>query len=215
MSADATPVATETAPRRERLGFFALVGLVVLADQWSKHVVRAGLAHGESWPAGEPLLGLFRFTHVHNTGMAFGLFQGRGFLFLCIAAVVVTWLSLWQWRLPAGERGLRAILALMVAGALGNAIDRVHQGHVTDFFDFLVFPVFNIADSAISVGVALLAWQMWRAEIEEARREQAAAPAAGAERADALGGGAMDAPALGGDAFEAAEFSTASEPGER
>jgi len=150
--------------RRTRWRFFAIAGLIVLFDQITKAAVRGWLVRGESWPAEEPLLGVYRFTHVHNTGMAFGLGQGRSAVFLAIAILVVVLLSVWQWRLPAQERWLRIALAMQVGGAVGNAIDRVHQGHVTDFFDFLVFPVFNIADSAISIGVVLLAWQLWRVE---------------------------------------------------
>jgi signal peptidase II len=150
--------------RRARWRFFAIAGVIVLFDQLSKAAVRGWLVRGESWPADAPLLGVYRFTHVHNTGMAFGLGQGRSAVFLVVAVLVVVLLSVWQWRLPAAERWLRIALAMQVGGAVGNAIDRVHQGHVTDFFDFLVFPVFNIADSAISIGVALLAWQLWRVE---------------------------------------------------
>ncbi len=149
---------------RGSVPYFAVAGVIIALDQVTKAVVRGQLGHGERWPAGEPLLGVFRFTHVHNTGMAFGLGKGQGWLFLLLALVIVAGLTIGQTRLDPKDWSQRAILGLLAGGAVGNAIDRMRLGHVTDFFDFLVWPVFNIADSAISVGVVLLAIHLWREE---------------------------------------------------
>lgn len=162
--------------------WFAAIALTVLAlDQLTKRIVAERLPEGARWPGPEhPISSVFTFTHVHNTGMAFGLGQGRSMLFLALALVVTTILLVWQWNLPPEARLMRAAFGLQVGGALGNALDRVRQGWVTDFLDFQVWPVFNVADSAISVGVAILAWGLWR----EGRAEHASAQAKSRLEAD-------------------------------
>ena len=172
--------------RLSAMRWFALTAIIVLAlDQLTKRVVDARLPAGARWPGAEHAISrYFTFTHVHNTGMAFGLGQGKSTLFLALALAVTAFLVIWQWRLSPEERLLRVALGLQVGGALGNAFDRVRQGWVTDFLDFQFFPVFNVADSAISIGVAILAWHLW----QEGREEQAAARLAKASQAAELGG---------------------------
>jgi len=172
--------------RRARLradARFALIaGFVLVLDQATKAVVRARLPHGARWPdADVPVSSIFTFTHVHNTGMAFGLGQGWGGLFLGIAVVVVLVLVAWQRLLAPDEHWVRTALALQAGGAIGNATDRVRLGWVTDFFDFQVWPVFNVADSAITVGVVLLAWRLWREPAIQSAREVVSGFAAGPE----------------------------------
>ena len=130
------------------------VALFVLAvDQLSKAWVRANLAPNESIPADAPV----RLTHVTNTGAAFGLFQDRSIMFVAVAIVVIAVILLYRYQLPAGNQFIRMALGLQLGGALGNLTDRLTYGHVTDFIDLRVWPVFNIADSAIVVGVVILA----------------------------------------------------------
>lgn len=176
---------------------FGLVAATVLAfDQVTKRAVAARLPAGGRWPGPEhPIADYFTFTHVHNTGMAFGLGQGMSPVFLTLAIVVTGVLVAWQWRLPPEERLVRAALGLQVGGALGNAFDRVRQGWVTDFLDFQFWPVFNVADSAISVGVALLAISLWRegrAEHRQRLREAREGDQSAAERHSAAPDGAED-----------------------
>jgi len=161
-------------------GVFAVASVATLAlDQLTKQLVIDWLAPGERWPAADAAISrFFTFTHVHNTGMAFGLGQGRSELFALVATVIVLGLMVYQARLPLGARWLRLALGLQAGGAIGNLVDRLRHGHVTDFFDFQVWPVFNVADSAIFIGVAILAWHLWRPE----------GPAEGAGAADADAG---------------------------
>ncbi len=163
--AAAAPPAEARARGRDH-GLFAAALLVVVAlDQLTKQLVIGWLAPGERWPGAEAAISrFFTFTHVHNTGMAFGLGQGRSELFALVATVVVLGLMVYQARLPLGAGWLRLALGLQAGGAIGNLIDRLRQGYVTDFFDFQVWPVFNVADSAIFCGVAILAWHLWRPE---------------------------------------------------
>ena len=131
-----------------------LAALVLALDQLTKFVVRQTLAWHHSWPA----TGFFRFTHIHNTGSAFGLFQDQNLPLLFVSLVGVLVLAYIYQSQVRPTLLLRLSIALMLGGALGNLIDRIHQGHVTDFIDVGPWPVFNIADSSIVVGLCVMAW---------------------------------------------------------
>ncbi|MDP2951927.1 MAG: signal peptidase II [Chloroflexota bacterium] len=133
--------------------FFVLAaGLVLVADQATKFAVRAYLAPGQSIP-GE---GLVRLTHVMNRGASFGLFANQTIPLIITGAIGVLALLLYYRYLPTQNLLLKGGLGLELGGAAGNLIDRISLGYVTDFIDLAVWPVFNVADSAITVGVALL-----------------------------------------------------------
>ena len=145
----APPASPERGPSHWR-GFALAAALVVAVDQVTKRLVDANLAVGESWPeASWPL----RLMHVKNTGAAFSLLQNQTF-FLTIMSVVGLGAILLYFRFrPSDHPLLRTALALQLGGAFGNLIDRARYGEVTDFFKVPNFPVFNVADSAITVGV--------------------------------------------------------------
>ncbi|HML20471.1 MAG TPA: signal peptidase II [Aggregatilinea sp.] len=171
----------ESAPaKRGAVGYWLLLALVVLLviglDQLTKRYVAAHLAPYDSWMPIKAIEPYFRFTHVHNTGAAFGIFPGGGGVFLAIALVVSTAIIYFYSHLIGPQILVRISLGMQMGGALGNVVDRLRQGYVIDFFHVEHWPVFNIADSAIVVGVILLAFEMWRLD----RREQAAARAAAA-----------------------------------
>ena len=140
-----------------------LVSLSVLVlDQWTKHLAETTLA-------GQPPLTVVpRFldlVHVENTGVAFGLFaagsSSLGVLALTLLGMVALALVLYYfWRTPENNRVVLFSLALILGGAIGNLMDRVMSGSVTDFIDVYVgthhWPTFNVADSAISIGIVLL-----------------------------------------------------------
>ncbi len=136
-----------------------LAVVVLLLDQSTKSLIVAWLDWGESWPAE----GFLRITHARNTGTAFSLFQGHSNIlsFVAIFAVAVL---LWVYA-TTGARSfiLRVALGLQLGGALGNLLDRLQQGYVTDFLDVGPWPIFNVADSAISVGMVLMVWYFFSA----------------------------------------------------
>jgi len=140
-----------------RSTFLLAVALVVFAaDQISKYLVRSHLALGQSWPPDAPV----RLTFQTNTGAAFGLLQDQG-IFLMLVALVVIGVILFYHRFLGQDTWLiRASLGLQLGGALGNLVDRIRDGFVTDFIDLQVWPIFNLADSAICVGVAILAYYL-------------------------------------------------------
>jgi signal peptidase II len=155
--------------------------LVVALDQWSKWLIEQELARYATIPV---IPGFFSITHVTNTGIAFGLFPSRGDLtgtvmlvLLGLAALAVV--SAYFWRAAARQRLLLCALALIMGGAVGNLIDRILLHAVTDFFDVYVgthhWPTFNVADSAISIGIGLLALETLKASPVERSAESAAA----------------------------------------
>lgn len=142
-----------------RAAFYAVALLVVVLDQVVKALVRARIPDNGTiplWP------GVFHLTHTRNPGMAFSLLEGATPL-LVTAALFVMAVIVWvQWRHGKVMPALLGIaFALPLGGAAGNLIDRVLFGKVTDLFDFVLihFPVFNVADAAITVGVGLLAYR--------------------------------------------------------
>lgn len=138
--------------------FLILVAVVVFVlDRLTKvAVVRSIPVNGS-----RPLLGgLVYLTHVQNTGAAFSLGIGLGSFFLAFALVAVVGIAYAYRHLPPDEQWSRLALGMILGGAIGNALDRVLQGSVTDFVDFRWFPVFNTADSFITVGALILAWRM-------------------------------------------------------
>jgi signal peptidase II len=147
---------------RGRLLEISIVGLVVVADQVSKAMVRTGFQlHQEQ----EVIPGLLNLTRVHNTGAAFGMLNTidlpmKTLLLGIVAAVALAGLAMYAATLPAAQRLTRWGLAAIIGGAAGNLIDRVATGYVLDFVDFYAgdwhFWAFNVADAAITVGVGLM-----------------------------------------------------------
>jgi len=138
--------------RRRHLAFAAVALAVVALDQIAKAVVRELLEVGER----EWLAEFFAFSHVLNDGGAFGFFSG-GNAWLTVASVIAMGVVLaFHFYPPVRHWLVQAGLALIMGGAIGNLLDRLYQGSVTDFIDFIHFPAFNVADAAINVGVAAL-----------------------------------------------------------
>jgi len=134
----------------------ALVLLVLFLDQFSKFLSNSKLSLHQSVPV---IKGIFYLSLVHNRGAAFGMFKNQTFVFIATAlfAIVLIYFSLKKNK----RISLYSLsLGLILAGAVGNLIDRLRFGYVIDFLDFRVWPVFNIADSAITVGAILLGWTM-------------------------------------------------------
>jgi signal peptidase II len=160
----------------------------VALDQGSKWLVRQNLAVGEAWAPIPALSKVFTITHVQNTGVAFGQLPGLGWIFMLVNIGVLLGVLIYYPRIPAGQWQLRLASALLLTGALGNITDRLRtallisgdtgsiwqalpKAYVTDFVDFKVWPVWNIADLCVVSGVAILAWTLWQAEKSGAASE--------------------------------------------
>ena len=157
-----------------------MAALVVLADQISKYFVIARLAEGQSLEVASWLAPIFRITHVTNTGAAFGLFRDWGGVFAVIAAIVIVASVFYYRHIPDGAWLMRIALGLQLGGAIGNLVDRLNRGFVVDFIDLKFWPlqqwpVFNVADSSLVLGVTLLSLLMIAEEWREREKQQAAA----------------------------------------
>jgi len=142
--------------------FLGVAFLVVLLDQLSKRIAEDRLERSGVRSVPMPVAGdFFRFTYVENRGAAFGLLQDQTAFFVLVGLIVIGVIAASYRYLPRSGFLLHLALGLQLGGAIGNLIDRVRQGYVVDFVDFGYhanwWPVFNVADSAIVIGVALLA----------------------------------------------------------
>lgn len=146
---------------RKILTFFAwLVGLsVVWLDQLSKACVSRAFAAGETRPV---IKGVFHLSLVHNTGVAFGLFRNHNTLLSIFSLAVIIYIARDSLAHKKDRRLCqRVALGLILGGACGNLIDRLRLGYIIDFLDFRIWPVFNIADSSITIGITLLALEIF------------------------------------------------------
>lgn len=140
------------------MAFFVTALAVVAADQLSKLWIRTNLAPGESIPDS----GFFRLNHIQNSGAAFGLFQDQTFLLTIVGFVgiaIILGAFLFSDRLPPLDNAKSKLaLSLILGGTVGNLIDRLSLGYVTDFIDIGIWPSFNAADSAVVIGVIALTY---------------------------------------------------------
>ena len=156
--------------KRRRWGVLILpvmAAVVVASDQLTKYLVRTLLPPGASWEIAEWLRPIVQITHVTNTGVAFGLFPRLGGVSAVISAVITVVILIYQRQIPREQWPMRLALGLMLGGAIGNLIDRVIRGTVVDFIDLNFwplqgFPVWNVADSSVTVGtIFLLLLMLW------------------------------------------------------
>ncbi|MCA9401660.1 MAG: signal peptidase II [Candidatus Omnitrophica bacterium] len=153
-------------PQRSRIDIlisFVLTVFIVIFDRITKNYFEDLLDLGQTLPV---IPDIFHFTLVYNTGIAFGLFKDQGVVFIIIPVIAIILLvfNIYYFR-QNGEvisRGYMLAFSLILAGAMGNLYDRITYGYVIDFFDFRIWPVFNIADSAITIGAVIIAWKCFR-----------------------------------------------------
>lgn len=167
---DAAALAPDAAPApRARKSPFLLIALAVLAlDQWTKWLIESHLPEQSSH---EVIPGLLHISHVRNTGVAFGMFANGGrdgspWLLSAFGLVALGLIAYLFRRTPATDRGLLSALAMVMGGAVGNLLDRISSGAVTDFIAVYLgsyrWPDFNVADSAISIGLVLILLDSFR-----------------------------------------------------
>ena len=142
--------------------YFLLVALlVIIFDQLTKYYVVSNFYLGESVPVIE---NIFHWTYILNPGAAFGMFEGSRWFFVVIAIGVLV--GIWYMKDEINEGGwmMQYGAALFGGGAIGNLIYRARRGFAIVFFDFRIWPVFNVADIAICVGVAMILWKVLQTE---------------------------------------------------
>lgn len=160
------PAEAPATPAPRRGGFnawpLAVAAVAFALDQASKAAVIAALGPPEAGNRVQIIPNFLEFVHTFNTGIAFSLFQGQNTTLLLVGLIVLGLLIYYYRAMPQGSRVLRIAVGAVVGGAIGNLVDRVRLGHVTDFIHVYYpgvfnYPVFNIADSCVSVGMIVVA----------------------------------------------------------
>ena len=149
---------------RDYLILIGMASVIVALDQWTKWLVRTNLPFLGTWvPTGWEWLSPYaRIVHWYNSGAALGMFQQGSGVFTVLAFVVAAAILYYFPRVEASDWPLRLAMGMQLGGALGNLMDRlILGGKVTDFISISTFPVFNLADASISVGVVVLILGVW------------------------------------------------------
>jgi len=141
--------------------YFLIAAGVLIFDQVTKFLVRGDFALYESRPVIE---NIFHLTYIENPGAAFGMLADKRLFFLIATLLIIIFIIYFMKLMEKEEPKANIFLAMAVGGAIGNFIDRVMKGTVTDFFDFRIWPVFNIADSFIVVGMIIAAFYVLKGE---------------------------------------------------
>ncbi len=149
--------------RKKNPQIIFLIFLIILLDQFTKYIIKKSLPVGTSIPVIKNVLHL---TSVRNFGAAFGILKNQTLFFIFISSFSIVFiLSMFLYDRKSGlikNLSLRIAMAMILAGAIGNFIDRVKFGYVIDFIDVRIWPVFNIADTFITIGAILLLFEMMR-----------------------------------------------------
>lgn len=149
--------------------FFFVIAATFLVDQGAKAAVRMLMYQGESIPVAPPV---FYLTYIMNPGAAFGLLANQTYLFVSVTVLLVAGVLVGYRKLPPDRPLLYYGLSLVVGGALGNLVDRLRFGQVVDYLDFRVWPVFNLADTAIVIGAGLLILELLRDSGKKTEKER-------------------------------------------
>lgn len=159
------------------------IAVIVFAlDQAAKLLVVQNIPLYQSWSLFPNLARLFRFTFITNTGAAFGMFPQLGGVFMVVAIVVIAAIVVFYHHLPTADLWVRVSLGMQLGGALGNLVDRIIRGYVVDFVDIGFWPIFNLADLSIVLGVSILAYYLWNEENSSDRPTHRAHQSNGGDR---------------------------------
>ncbi|MBI4650493.1 signal peptidase II [Candidatus Desantisbacteria bacterium] len=134
-----------------------IAGIIVLIDQITKYYIKNNMFSGESIPI---IPGIFHITYIQNSGGAFGMFQDKTAFFIIVSITAII-LLIFFYFLGSNNLLVRTALAIILGGAIGNLIDRIMYQKVVDFFDLRIWPIFNVADIAICIGMGLLLLDMF------------------------------------------------------
>ena len=146
-------------PKRYYFYYVLAAVAIVFVDQLTKHLIKSGGISAD-W-------GWLAITYVTNTGAGFGLFKNSGSLLLWLSIVVF---GVLLYYLPDMKKATRWCIVLIMSGILGNVIDRIHYGFVVDFINLKWWPVFNVADSSIFIGVICLIVFLWKEDRNKAKK---------------------------------------------
>lgn len=140
-----------------------IAAFVVVVDQLTKYLVTSNMIEGMGIPIVD---GIFHLTFILNPGAAFGILENNRWFFVITAVSVLLFLFYYRRIIMAEPKVVQVGTALFAGGAMGNLLDRIRTGLVVDFFDFRIWPIFNMADIAICLGVGLILWSTIKTELK-------------------------------------------------
>ena len=147
--------------------YFIIIALVVAIDQLTKYLIRSNMDLNHTIPI---IDGIFHLSYIHNFGAAFSLFEGKTYFLAAMQFIVIVIALVYLMKKQKKEHWcLLLSISLIAAGGIGNLIDRIVNGYVVDFFDFRIWPVFNVADISVCTGCGLLILYMF---FLESKREK-------------------------------------------
>ena len=143
---------------KKNIFIFSTALIIVFLDQLTKFLIKQNLQLNQSIPVIKNVLHL---TYVTNTGSAFGLFKSFSSFFTLFSAIVIIVIFYYLKKIKKDETKIQFAVSLLLGGTIGNLIDRLAYGSVVDFIDFRIWPVFNVADSAVTISIVLLIILLW------------------------------------------------------
>ncbi len=178
MDEELIPVAEQNPPRKRYSILLLIVAVVVGLDQWTKWLVRKNISLNTSWlPESLSWLSPYaRITYIQNKGASFGMFQDGKVVLSILAVLVIIGAIYYVLTVDFADGWMLAVAGLYIGGAIGNLIDRLTIGSVTDFVSVGTFYIFNVADASINVSVAMLLLILW---IHERRKSNMTTPTEG------------------------------------
>ena len=144
---------------KKNILIFSTALIIVLTDQLTKFFIRKNFKLNESIPI---IKNIFHLTYITNTGSAFGLFKNFNLFFIIFSIIVIIVILYFIKKVKENEKFIQFAVGLLLGGTIGNLIDRIAYGSVIDFIDFRIWPVFNVADSAVTISVILLIILLWK-----------------------------------------------------
>ena len=139
--------------------FFSTALIIILIDQLSKFFVRTNFQLSQPIPI---INNIFHLTYIQNTGAGFGILKGQALLLIFISVAVIGIILYNFDKIKNKETLLQVLVGFVLGGTIGNLIDRLAYGHVIDFLDFRIWPIFNFADSFVTIGVIGLIIYLWK-----------------------------------------------------
>ena len=133
--------------------YYILIILIIVIDQTSKYFVSSLMLSGQTIPI---VNNIFHITFVRNSGAAFGMLPGNTALLIAVGSIAALFILYTMYYIPKNKYYYKIGLSFILAGSIGNILDRVYRGYVVDMFDFRFFPVFNIADAMINIGMVVI-----------------------------------------------------------
>ena len=144
---------------KKNIVIFSTALFIVFVDQLTKFLIKQNFQLNQSIPIVKDILHL---TYITNTGSAFGLFKGFNIFFILFSIIVIIVIFYYLNKIKENDKALQFAIGLLLGGTIGNLIDRIFYGAVIDFIDFRIWPVFNLADSAVTISIIFLIILLWR-----------------------------------------------------